>query len=432
MTTQNRIKTVLTLAIAAVAVLAASANASWTPAELKDGVELWLDAADASTITKDGSNMVSQWNDKSGNDRHVSQSGSPKPTYVETGFNGGTMPSLQFVEGDGAHAGNSLTLSGLSLPASEWAVFAVVDDQSNDNEQMLFAAPAGGFDEHRVWLDLRGPSIRSDSGNGGSSNATHVAGEQQLYFVLSGTSSEVLRDGTQVAGNNGTYVNRPIIKFSVGARGETGHAGMNGDIAEFILLSYVPSTDDREMLEGYLAWKWGLEDALPGDHTYKTAAPWADPNFPEVDAGVDMISWSGQAVAMEPNVVETPGSDWTSLTYLWTAEPNGIGDPDLDVAITGADTEYASVTITKTAPTGDATVVTMTLAVNNEDREGKPVQNSMTIDVYDDSCLAAQAIGPVLFDITDIDGNCVTAFPDFAVMAATWLDDYTLTAPVPK
>jgi hypothetical protein len=158
-----------------------------------------------------------------------------------------------------------------------------------------------------------------------------------------------------------------------------------------------------------------------------------DANEPDVDAGLDMISWSGQAVQLDPNIVEAEGSDWTSLTYLWTAEPNGIGDPNLDVVITDADTENAMVTITKTVPTGDVTVVTMTLAVNNA---GNPpddaVTDTMTIDVYDDACLAALDLGLATIDTTDLDGNCITAFPDFAVMAATWLDDYMLTEAVAK
>jgi len=157
-----------------------------------------------------------------------------------------------------------------------------------------------------------------------------------------------------------------------------------------------------------------------------------DPNAPSVDAGINMITWSGQAVVLDPNVVEAAGSDWTSLTYLWTAEPDGIGDPDLDVVITGADTENASITITKAVPTGDATVVKMTLAVNNEGRTDPPIIDSMTIEVYDDSCLAAKALGTVELDITDVDQDCITAFPDFALMATTWLDDYTLTEAIPK
>jgi len=115
----------------------------------------------------------------------------------------------------------------------------------------------------------------------------------------------------------------------------------------------------------------------------------------DVDAGENMISWSGALVALDPNIVEAPGSDWTNLTYLWTAAPDGIGDLNLDVAITGANTENASVTVTKAEPTGDATVITMTLAVNNEGRTEPPVNSSMTIDVYDDACLATKAAGPV-------------------------------------
>jgi len=170
-------------------------------------------------------------------------------------------------------------------------------------------------------------------------------------------------------------------------------------------------------------------DWISGTGTLTVKA--ADPTLPSVDAGVDMISWSGQAVTMDANVVNNDTTEpQGTLAYLWTAEPDGIGDPNLDVAITDADQEFASVTITKTAPTGDATVVTMTLAVTLEGKD--PVTDTMTIDVYDDACLAAKAAGPVEIDPTDIDGNCITNFADFAVMATTWLDDYTLTGPVAK
>jgi len=170
---------------------------------------------------------------------------------------------------------------------------------------------------------------------------------------------------------------------------------------------------------------WAPVDAM----VFKTGP--LDPNLPSVDAGADMITWSGQAVPMDPNVVNNDTTEpQGALTYLWTAEPNGIGDPDLDVAITDADTENASVTITKTAPTGDATLVTMTLAVTLEGKD--PVTDTMTIDVYDDACLAAEAAGMLVLDPTDLDGNCITNFEDFAVMATTWLVDYTLTGPVVK
>jgi len=156
-----------------------------------------------------------------------------------------------------------------------------------------------------------------------------------------------------------------------------------------------------------------------------------DPNLPSVDAGEDKITWSGQAVTMDPNVANNDTAEpQGDLIYLWTAEPDGIGDPNLDVAITDADQEVASVTITKAAPTGDATVVMMTLTVTLPGED--PVKDAMTIDVYDDACLATKAAGQEVIDPTDTDANCITDFADFAVMATTWLDDYTLTGPIVK
>jgi len=152
-----------------------------------------------------------------------------------------------------------------------------------------------------------------------------------------------------------------------------------------------------------------------------------DPTLPSVDAGPDMISWSGATVGLNPDVVNNDNEPQGTLTYLWTASPDVIGDPDLDVIITDAHTENASVTITKT-PTGAATIVTMNLDVTLEGKD--PVTNSMKIDVYDDACLATKAAGPVVIDETDIDGNCITNFKDFALFVLTWLDDYTLTGPI--
>ncbi len=155
------------------------------------------------------------------------------------------------------------------------------------------------------------------------------------------------------------------------------------------------------------------------------------PDLPieSVDAGEDMITWSGQVVQLDATVVDDGVSP---LTYLWTADDDSLADANLTIEITNDDQEDATVKITKTAPTGDATVVTMTLAGNNVD-SGKPaVEDTMTIDVYDDFCKAAEGAGTLEFDPTDFDANCITNLEDFAELAAAWLDYYTLAAPVEK
>jgi len=145
------------------------------------------------------------------------------------------------------------------------------------------------------------------------------------------------------------------------------------------------------------------------------------PTAPDVDAGVDMITWSGKAVQLDPNV---KNNDVTDLTYLWTAAPDDgvVFDPNEFV-------EAPAVTITKA--TDNPSIVTLRLAVNNEGGVNPPVPDTMTIDVYDDACAAAR-LGAGLTHEIDLDGNCIINFADFALMATTWLDDSSLTAPVPK
>ena len=68
----------------------AGASPPWTPASLSPA--LWLDASSLGSLTINGSNQISQWNDLSGNARHVSQGSlSLMPTLSGSSvvFNGG-------------------------------------------------------------------------------------------------------------------------------------------------------------------------------------------------------------------------------------------------------------------------------------------------------------------------------------------------------
>jgi hypothetical protein len=68
----------------------------------------------------------------------------------------------------------------------------------------------------------------------------------------------------------------------------------------------------------------------------------ADLTLPEVDAGIDMVTWSGQAVQLDPNVAN---KDVTPLTYAWGA------DPAAGVVFDSKTIEAPMVTITKPALT---------------------------------------------------------------------------------
>jgi hypothetical protein len=47
----------------------------------------------------------------------------------------------------------------------------------------------------------------------------------------------------------------------------------NGDVAEIIVVNSALATADRQIIEGYLAWKWALVSTLPNDHPYKNNPP---------------------------------------------------------------------------------------------------------------------------------------------------------------
>lgn len=46
-----------------------------------------------------------------------------------------------------------------------------------------------------------------------------------------------------------------------------------GEFGEVVILQNKPTTLNRQKVEGYLAWKWGIQGSLPSGHPYKSAAP---------------------------------------------------------------------------------------------------------------------------------------------------------------
>ena len=165
---------------------------------------------------------------------------------------------------------------------------------------------------------------------------------------------------------------------------------------------------------------------MSGDRVFHIDMLNADPNAPTVDAGVDKVTWSDQPVTLAPTVTNNDTLDPPrDLTHHWTA------NPDTGVEFSDPNVEAPTVTITKAG--GDAVTVTLTLAVNLQGRTEEPdVEDTMTIDVYDDSCLAAIGVGQAEIDPGDFDEDCDTDFEDYAILAEKWLVNYELSAPVPK
>lgn len=221
----------------------------WNPSMISTA--LWLDAADSSTITQ-SSNLVSQWNDKSGNGRNATASSTARPTYSATAFN--SKPGLTF---DGSS--DDMSFSRVSnfrtyIGLASWT------NKTGDNRPIL-----------------------GDS----ATNDFHGALESTNELFNLNTSASVRNgdkwiDGTiQSAGSLLTRYTTPtlhVIQTTAGVQANQFQDRVfsrffYGTYAELILVSDVLSTLNRQKIEGYLAHKWGLTANLPSDHPYKTVGP---------------------------------------------------------------------------------------------------------------------------------------------------------------
>ena len=243
----------------------------WTPAEIQTA--LWLDAADAATLTiADG--VVSQWGDKSGNSRHAAQvTWGRRPAYDDDGFN--SLPTLVF----SAH--------GLMLPefmsSADVAIFFVGQSNNTSTTPGTFFVDYGSRLESLQILQSRSNNFRAilRSANSVSiistlpiSSANFAAGMRinghTLLFDRNGSKQEVSNASYVATKWEGTPSNPWIGSFG---EAEYYANALNGKISEVVVVFGTVSDALFDIMIGYLAHKWGLVESLPSDHPYKSAPP---------------------------------------------------------------------------------------------------------------------------------------------------------------
>jgi len=195
----------------------------------------------------------------------------------------------------------------------------------------------------------------------------------------------------------------------------------------------------------------GLAQVLPtnlaANTTYTLTVQVGNPKFGDYTVGntfpgyrVQLLA-DGVVLAEDLNSQAVATDTWVTSTVVYNsgATPAQLGQPleirlgtaALQTAGTGVDVYvmYDDVQLAVdpplSAPPGMVTVI-LTLAVHDV-ANPTPVEDSMTIAVYDDACMAARIGMGLSADYPgDLDGNCITVFGDFSLMAMTWLDDYSL------
>ena len=228
----------------------------WTPDEIATAA--WFDAADTATITESGG-AVSQWDDKSGNANHVTQAtGANQPVTNAMTING--MNVL-----DWGSLSNTKGLSSLLGSSNNW------------RDTFVVLRWDGGVTFNDFNGVMTGTSNIGLIGNVGSANAYST---EKWWDTMAINGASVLTPFAVLP----ALASNSILQFTansdisvsglaIGSDREISNRGWKGVFAEVITSETELSTTDSQKIEGYLAWKWGLEANLPADHPYKSSPP---------------------------------------------------------------------------------------------------------------------------------------------------------------
>jgi hypothetical protein len=249
----------------------------WTPSLLPPSLlSLWLDADDPSTITI--ATGVSEWRDKSRNGNNAIQAtGSFQPSYSATAFPG-NLPGVLF---DGID--DIMDVSTTAMRNTTHGVYWAFSRTSI----------TGLGDAYRPMI-----GILTSSGDRGALHyvKTNNLGASYPYFVPSSqfydnlgpvyengtgyvmafqnntTGWGVWRNGTLEGTTNGPGIPNNVDRgYSLGGQYSFARR-IHGVLAEMIMLEST-NTTVRVLIEGYLAWKRGLQSRLILTHPFVNRPP---------------------------------------------------------------------------------------------------------------------------------------------------------------
>ena len=276
-------------------------NRLWLPDVLRPA--LWLDANDDSTITI--ATGVSEWRDKSGNERNFTQgTGGTQPTQTLGGLNGQTVLSFngsQYLTSiSAASVWNFLHNTNGSTVIAVWKAGNV----SDPNAVYSLIGNNGALSANIGFYIIYDDRVSSSRNNRVISLISRGVSGQNAVVNITADGAHPADTPTiisQVADpNNGTAANRSFLRINrtliqnntdlfapvatnasfalqIGAAGNN-VVPLTGYIAEIIILSSIASNSTRQILEGYLAWKWSLQDNLSQDHPFLNRPPFIGDN----------------------------------------------------------------------------------------------------------------------------------------------------------
>ena len=240
------------------------------------GLVLWLDGADKSKMSFDTSSTISQIIDKSVNAYVFNpMSGSGNPQWLSN-FNG-TYPCLNSISGANILS-NARTVSATTVQGATGLSYVIVGKYVSGYGLVEFENTGVGG-TRIVDIEANTNNIRVDYNS--TSYLPSISFIVPFMCFISYNSStsnlQIYYNGNLVSNVNN--VASASISYSSGYgffgqnSGTTGSFATQGQIAEYVGYSLPLASNQRQQVEGYLAWKWNLQSNLPTNHSYYLFPP---------------------------------------------------------------------------------------------------------------------------------------------------------------
>jgi hypothetical protein len=389
----------------------------WTPAMI-GSVAAWYDAADSSTITL-ASGVVSQWSDKSGNERHIAQATSTqRPGYTSgTSVNFDGSNDILFNKKSFMYASGSVDIYFVAAVNGASYDRRLIAESRSTSDSPLYAPvqSRNADDASRMAAYIRndaGSILLANTVNLSATGAFNLA-TRKLYQMrdtgsqLSGrvnggtaTSGSYTRSGTMTMDSFGIGGIPPRPGYS------TGSWWTRADMNEVVIVPSVLSDEDRQKLEGYLAHKWGMQANLPSGHPYKDAAPLTDG-----DTALVTLDGSGST-----------DLDGTIASYAWTLGSSQIATGVSPMIVLGVGVHNVTLAVTDNDGATDTDTVVITVTDGDEPPpplNTAPVANDQSVTTAEDTAKAITLTG------SDADGDPLT----FAIVTSPVNGTLSGTAP---
>lgn len=246
-------------------------NTPFTPTSLSNLI-MWIDGADQSQMSIESNGNVSQIKDKSGQGNDANQSdGDKQPDYLDNGGLDFFKEELNIAYLD--------TLNDSAFAGGNFSFFVTFNSGNTDNIGDVFGSESFVSSDTGFVLRVQGDFVRILWHNGAGFNQAGDALDSNGTDIL----ASVFYDGSNISMRT-TILNTldsaaapaSLLKNSgtqLGATESVASRDLENAIYEFLLFNRNLDDAEAKKIEGYLAWKWGLEDDIASDHPYKNQAP---------------------------------------------------------------------------------------------------------------------------------------------------------------